>query len=83
MLELLTAQDSSKSLIPCSRKLLLWSLVGVTAAMLFLGGAFRLSEDNSPPVALDSGCPGFDGSSCTDCIRQVLVPNTFHRPRVW
>ena len=53
------------------RKLLLWSLVGVTAAMLFLGGAFRLAEMNSPPVALDNECPAFEGNTCTDCIRQV------------
>ncbi|CAL5228707.1 g11888 [Coccomyxa viridis] len=52
------------------RKLLLWSLVGVTAAMLFLGGAFRLAEMNSPPVALDNECPAFEGNTCTDCIRQ-------------
>ncbi|CAK0782513.1 hypothetical protein CVIRNUC_005731 [Coccomyxa viridis] len=53
------------------RKLLLWSLAGVTAAMLFLGGTFKLSEAHAPPVAFDSGCAGFtEGSSCTHCIRQ-------------
>ena len=53
------------------RKLLLWSLVGVTAAMLFLGGAFRLAETHSPPVALDNECSAFEGNTCTECIRQV------------
>ena len=58
----------------CCRKLLLWSLVGVTAAMLFLGGAFRLAETHSPPVTPNSECPAFEGSTCTDCIRQVSLP---------
>ena len=57
----------------CFRKLLLWSLVGVTAAMLFLGGAFRLAETHSPPVGLASECPAFEGNTCTDCIRQVRM----------
>ena len=61
----------------CCRKLLLWSLAGVTAAMLFLGGTFKLSEAHSPPVAFDSGCAGFtEGSSCTQCIRQVVLPDS-------
>ena len=52
---------------------MLWSLVGVTIALLFLGSAFWLSETHSPPVALDSECPAFEGTSCTDCIRQVCL----------
>ena len=59
----------------CCRKLLLWSLAGVTAAMIFLGSTFKLAETHSPPVAFDSGCAGFiEGSSCTQCIRQVVFP---------
>ena len=61
----------------CCRKLLLWSLAGVTVAMLFLGGTFKLSEAHAPPVAFDSGCAGFtEGSFCTQCIRQVILPQS-------
>ena len=46
--------------------------------MLFLGGAFRLAETHSPPVALDNECPAFEGNTCTDCIRQVPCDLSLH-----
>ncbi|KAK9865591.1 hypothetical protein WJX84_000184 [Apatococcus fuscideae] len=57
------------------RKLMLGSLMGVVAALLLLGAAFRLAESSSPSFTANPGhqtCPLPEPleTTCSSCIRQ-------------
>ena len=67
-----TSEDRGAS----CRKLLLGSLVGVVAALLLLGAAFRLAEISSPTFITDptqKSCPlpQARALTCTNCVQQV------------
>ena len=53
------------------RKLLLSSMAGVVAALLFLGTAFHVSLAHVPPVVASPAatCAVPDLADCTDCLR--------------
>ncbi len=63
------------------RKLLLSSMAGVVAALLFLGAAFHVSQAHVPPVVASPAatCAVPDLADCTDCLRHGCVFNTIAR----
>ena len=48
------------------------SIVGVILALLFLGTAFKASENHSASVTA-STCPGFTGHDCQACLQNVRL----------
>ena len=57
------------------RALLLMSMAGVVAALLFLGAAFHVSLAHVPPVIASRAatCAVPDLADCTDCLRHGYV----------
>ena len=62
---------------------MLGSLLGVVAALLLLGAAFRLAETSSPTFVTDptqASCPlpQAQALTCTSCVRQVGACHPLH-----